>query len=141
MSYQFTSNMIPLVIAALISGTLAWFTWRYRQTSGVTSFSLMMLILFQWGTSYILELAATDLASKQFWIRFMFAGVVATPVAWLTFALEYTGRKVKPTRILLLSILPLLTMGIILTNDAHHLFWARIVTTSSCWRILLLLIG
>jgi len=127
MSYQFTPNMMPLVIAALISGTLAWFTWRYRRTSGVTAFSLMMLILFQWGTSYILELAATDLSSKLFWIKFMFAGVVATPVAWLTFALEYTGRKnwTTRTRLLLLSILPLITMGLILTNDSHHLFWTN----------------
>ena len=123
MSYQFTSNMIPLAIAALISGTLAWFTWKYRRTPGVRSFSLMMLILFQWGTSYILELAATDLASKQFWMKFMFAGVAATPVAWLTFAFEYTRRKIQTRSILLLSILPLLTMGIILTNDGHHLFW------------------
>ncbi len=125
MSYQFTLNMLPLIIAALISGTLAWFTWRYRRTTGVMPFSLMMLILFQWGTSYILELAGTDLSTKIFWIKFMFVGVVATPVAWLVFALEYTGRKAWTThqRILLLSILPLLTMGIILTNDAHHLFW------------------
>ena len=125
MSYQFTPNMIPLVIAALISGTLAWFTWSYRRTPGVTSFSLMMLILFQWGSSYIFELAATDLSSKLFWIKFMFAGVVATPVAWLVFALEYTGRKNWTThrRLLLLSSLPLITMGIILTNDVHHLFW------------------
>ncbi len=125
MSYQFTPNMLPLGIAALISGTLAWFTWKYRRTAGVMAFSLMMLCLFQWGLSYIFELAATDLASKLFWIKFMFAGVVATPVAWLTFALEYTGRKNWTTRarLFLLSILPLVTMGIILTNDAHHLFW------------------
>jgi PAS domain-containing protein len=85
----------------------------------------MMLILFQWSAAYILELAATELSSKMFWIKFMFAGVAATPVAWLVFALEYTGRKAWTTRLrlLLLSILPLTTMGIILTNDAHHLFW------------------
>jgi PAS domain S-box-containing protein len=125
MSYQFTLNMIPLVIAALISGALAWFTWRYRRTSGVMPFSLMMLILFQWITSYIMELAGTDLPTKMFWIKFMFAGVAATPVAWFVFAMEYTGRKAwtTRTRLLLLSILPVLTMGIILTNESHHLFW------------------
>ena len=125
MSYQFTSNMLPLVIATLISGALSLYTWRYRRTPGVTSFSLMMLILFQWSAAYILELAATELSSKIFWIKFMFAGVVATPVAWLVFALEYTGRKAWTTRLrlLLLSILPLITMGIILTNDIHQLFW------------------
>ena len=126
MSYQFTLNMLPFVIAALISGALAWYTWRQRRTIGVTPFSLMMLILLLWGASYILELAATSLPSKLFWAKIKFAGVVATPVVWLTFALEYTGRKAWTTRprILLLSVLPLLTMGIILTNNAHRLFWS-----------------
>lgn len=126
MAYQFTPNMIPLAIAAMISAALAWYTWRHRHATGVTPFSLMMLILFQWGLSYILELAALDFKSKLAWATFMFAGVVATPVAWLAFALEYTGRKAWLTRnrILLLLILPLITMGIILTNNSHGLFWA-----------------
>ena len=126
MSYQFTFNMLPLVVATLISGTLSWYTWRYRRATGVMPFSLMMLILFQWSASYILELAGTDLSTKLFWIKFMFVGVASTPVAWLVFALEYTGRKSWTTRLrlLLLSILPLLTISIILTNDFHHLFWS-----------------
>jgi PAS domain S-box-containing protein len=126
MVYQFTLNMLPLAIAALISAALAWYTWRHRHATGVMPFSLMMLILFQWGLSYILELAAPDVESKLGWATFMFAGVVATPVAWLAFALEYTGRKHWMTRprLILLSILPLLTMGILLTNDSHGLFWS-----------------
>ena len=31
MSYQFTSNRLPLVSATLISGILSWYTWRHRQ--------------------------------------------------------------------------------------------------------------
>ncbi|HEU0291375.1 MAG TPA: histidine kinase N-terminal 7TM domain-containing protein [Anaerolineales bacterium] len=126
MAYQFTPNMIPLAIAAMISAALAWYTWRHRHATGVMPFSLMMLILFQWGLSYILELAALDFKSKLAWATFMFAGVVSTPVAWLAFALEYTGRKawLARNRILLLLVLPLITMGIILTNNSHGLFWA-----------------
>lgn len=125
MSYHFTSNMLPLVIATLISGFLAWYTWRHRRATGVTPFSVMMLVLFEWGLSYILELAATDLASKYFWTKMKFAGVTATPVVWLLFALEYTGHKTwtTPKRIFLLTILPLASMSLILTNDLHKLFW------------------
>src|SRR5437867_2127763 len=53
MTYQFTPNPIPLAIAALISAALAWYTWRHRRTTGAAPFSWMMLILFQWGASYI----------------------------------------------------------------------------------------
>jgi len=128
MTYEFTPNMILPVIAALISGTLAWYTWQHRRTTGAGPFAVLMLILFQWGMSYILELAATDLSSKLAWATFMFLGVVTTPVAWLTFALEYTGRKawMTRTRILMLCILPLATMIIILTNSANRLFWSEV---------------
>lgn len=125
MAYQFSPNMIPLAVAALISAVLAWYTWRYRQTQGAAPFAWMMFILFQWGFSYIMELAAVELADKLAWATFMFAGVVTTPVAWLTFALEYTGQKwMTRTRLLLLLGLPLVTMGLLLTNNSHRLFWA-----------------
>jgi PAS domain S-box-containing protein len=125
MTYHFTPNMIPLAIAALISAALAWYTWRHRQNQGATPFAWMMFLLFQWCFSYIFELAATDLESKLYWATFMFAGVVATPIAWLAFALEYTGHTwMTRIRLLLLASLPLLTMGLILTNDLHGLFWA-----------------
>jgi len=93
MPYNFTPNMIPLVIAAAISGALAVYTWVNRKTAGATIFSLMMFILFEWGLSYIFELAGKDLKTKIFWEFIKFIGVVATPVVWLLFAFEYTGRK------------------------------------------------
>ena len=124
MSYNFTSNMIPLVIAAAISGALGVYTWRNRNADGAFSFSLMMFILFEWGSSYIFELAGTDLRTKIFWEFTKFIGVVATPVAWVVFAFEYTGRKtwVNTRRVLMLSIIPLTTMVILFTNELHGLF-------------------
>jgi PAS domain S-box-containing protein len=124
MHYQFTSNMFPLVAAAVISGALAWYTWRNRRTTGATPFSLMMFILFEWGLTYILYLAATDFATKVFWLDVTFIGVVSLPVAWMTFAFEYTGRKawINARRLAMLSILPLTTLIIIFTNNSHHLF-------------------
>ena len=126
MAYQFTSNLIPLFIAAAISGALAWYTWQNRRTPGAPAFAALMLILFQWGTSYILQLAATDLGTKILWSNITFVGVVATPIAWLIFALEYTGRKMWITsrRLVLLSIFPLITLLIIFTDELHGLFHA-----------------
>jgi len=127
MLYNFTPNMIPLVIAAAISGVLAVYTWINRKTAGATLFSLMMYILFEWGASYIFELAGTDLKTKIFWEFIKFIGVVATPVVWLLFAFEYTGRKawVNTRNVILLSILPLVTTIILLTNSTNNLFRAN----------------
>jgi len=128
MSYQFTFNMLPLVIAAAISGTLAGYTWRNRKTPGALAFSALLIILFQWIVSYIFQLAATNLPLKILWQNITFIGVVATPVAWFIFALEFTGRRawINRQRLILLSILPFITTIIVFTNSLHGLFRASL---------------
>src|SRR5512133_3380276 len=108
MSYHFTLSMIPLALGALISFAMAFYTWQNRQAIGATSFAIMMLMLYEWEICYIFQLAGTDLHTKFFWDQLMFVGVVATPVAWLSFALEYTRRKrwLTVRRLVLLSIFP-----------------------------------
>lgn len=124
MPYRFSLNMLPLMVAAAISGLLALYTWRNRKTAGATPFAVLMFILFEWGTSYILELAGTNLQTKFFWDEVKFVGVTATPVAWLIFALEYTGRKTWITvrRLILLYLLPFTTVVIIFTSKYQDLF-------------------
>jgi len=126
MPYHFTPNMLLLVIAALISGVLAIYTWRNRKTAGATPFAVMMFILFEWGICYIFELAGTDMDTKKFWEFMKFIGVVATPVAWLVFAFEYTGRQawLSTRRLVMLSVLPVATIIMLLTTSSHHLFRA-----------------
>jgi PAS domain S-box-containing protein len=125
MSLQAIIYLMLLVISATISGFLAWYTWQHRQTVGAKPFSLLMLVLFQWGISYLLQITSTDLATKIFWSKVSFLGIVTTPVMWVLFALEYTGRKswITRWRIIALFIVPLVTTGIVWTNESHHLFW------------------
>jgi len=132
MSLQ-TIYVMPLVFSAMISAALAWYTWRHRQTAGAKSFSFLLLVLFEWGTAYILQLISTDLEIKTFWNKVTYLGVVMTPGMWLIFALEYTGRKnwVTRSRIFLLFVMPLITTIVIWTNEAHHLFW----TTAEIYRV------
>lgn len=125
MSYHFTISMLPLLAAALISGGLAWYTWRHRRTQGAIPFTVQMVVLLQWEISYILQVAATDLSTKFLWDKITFLGVVTMPVAWLVFAVEYIGRKswINTRRLALLSIMPVITTIVIWTNPSHGLFW------------------
>ncbi len=131
MSYHFTLSMLPLALGALISGAMAIYTWLNRKAIGATPFAIMMLMLYEWEICYTFQLAGTDLPTKLFWDKLMFVGVVATPVAWFAFALEYTRRRTWLTagRLILLSIFPLLTITFILTNELHRLFWTKIAIT------------
>ena len=139
MPYNFTSNLLPLAASALISVILAIYIWRNRNTVGAASLAIMMFILFEWEVSYIFELAGTNMEAKLFWEFIRFIGVVSVPIAWLVFALEYTGRQVwsSTRRIALLSILPLTTIIILLTNSQHHLFRASYTLTTEGGLLLL----
>jgi len=125
MSLQSIFYLSTLTIAAIISGSLAWYTWRNQQTMGAKPFSLLMLSIFYWSVTYILQLASPGIATKIFWEKVTFIAVVTTPVMWLIFALEYAGRKewMSRPRTPLLFVVPFLTMIVIATNEAHHLFW------------------
>ena len=126
MPYNFTLNLLPLVVTAFISVVLAIYIWRNRNTVGAASLAVMMFILFEWEVSYIFELAGTNMETKLFWEFIRFIGVVSMPVAWLVFAFEYTGRQVwySTRRLVALSILPVTTIIVLLTNSSHHLFRA-----------------
>ena len=124
MSYHFLPSMSWLIASAVIAGGLAVYVWQNRKPAGATSLAIMLFILCEWTVAYILELAGTNLETKRFWDAIKFTGVTATPVFWLAFALEYTGRKtwMNTRRLLLLFILPIITDIIIFTNPYHGLF-------------------
>ena len=126
MPYNFTLNLLPLAITAIIAIVLATYIWRNRNTIGAAPLAAMMFILFEWEVSYLFELAGTNLEIKLFWEFLRFIGVVSIPIAWLVFALEYTRRQTwfSTRRLGLLSILPVTTIIILFTNSKHHLFRA-----------------
>jgi PAS domain S-box-containing protein len=126
MSFQAILYFTILAAATLISILLAFYTWRHRQTTGAIPFSLMMLALFVWSLTYLIQLTSPDLASQAFWNKATYFGIVTTPILWFLFSLEYTERKnwITRTRLIGLFIFPMITLLIIWTNDAHHLFWA-----------------
>jgi hypothetical protein len=55
-----------------------------------------------------------------------YIGIATLPVAWLAFALQYTGREAHMTvrSATLLSALPLVTLLLAWTNEAHGLIWS-----------------
>ncbi len=126
MQYSFSAYSIPLLIAALVAGFLAWYSWTQRKTDGALSFSWMMFLIFYWGVTYTVQVSAVTLEAITFWQDVTFIAVVLTPVTWFLFALEYTGRKSLIARYRLniwLFVIPVISILLIFTNDLHHLWW------------------
>ncbi len=125
MLYQWTPYVLPMIAGAALSTLLALFTWGRSRIS--KSFTFLMLALAEWSAGYVMELLSTRLATKLFWAKVQYAGIVVVPVAWLIFAIRYGNRTrpMRPQPLLLLSIIPAITAGMAWTNTWHHLMIQR----------------
>lgn len=71
--------------------------------------------------------------SKLFWAKMGYLGIVTVPVAWFIFALQYTNRAGGLARrwLLMFCIIPLITLLLVFTNEAHGLIWSEVGMDSS----------
>jgi len=128
MHWQYNPYAVPLVIVALMSAALVTYAWRRRTTPGAGPLTLLKLAVFVWSLGYVLGLSSTDLPSKVFWAKVQNPGIVAVPLMWLVLVIQYTGQEKWLTRrnLTLLAIIPLVTLLLAWTNDAHGLIWSHV---------------
>ncbi|WP_420644132.1 histidine kinase N-terminal 7TM domain-containing protein [Candidatus Leptofilum sp.] len=130
MIVELSPYTIPLAITAVIA--LASMAYTYRQPNAAGSRDLLSLLLAItiWVIGYIFELNGSSLASKLFWAKAEYFGIVFIPVSYLLFVLKYIGafdKIEKPRRFTaVLLILPLITLLLVWTNEQHGLIWPSI---------------
>ena len=138
---QYTPYALSLVTATAILLALALFAWRRRAAPGALAFALLMLAVAEWSLGYVLELGSADLAGKLWWASVEYLGIVAVPLVWLVFTLQYTGqaRWLTHRNLALLAIEPAIMLLLVWTNGAHGLVWKRLVCRTGCdiWRLVL----
>ena len=128
-----TPYTLFLLAAAAVSAALAVYVWRRREARGAGAVVMMMLAVFVWSFGYAFEIGAAGLGAKVFWAKVEYLGIVTVPFAWLVFALRYTGRDHFVTRrnLALLAAVPLATLLLVATNEAHGLIWSRTALSPS----------
>lgn len=122
------------LLAAVVTGTsAAILAWRERPEAGATWLTLLLVGQVWWTTFLVFELEASTLAAKALLYNVQWAGVVVIPVAWLLFALEYTGRDryVTPRVIAALAVAPVVTIAIVLAGDPNGLIQADAAVAES----------
>ncbi|HEC35736.1 MAG TPA: PAS domain S-box protein [Anaerolineae bacterium] len=123
MVWLYTPYFWLFFTSAIITGALGVYAWQRRTVPGATSFALLMLISTWWAATNGLEVIAADLPTKLLWANLQYLAYVSAPVVWVVMTLQYTGRERWLTRgrLIGLSIIPLLTLLLVWTNDFHNL--------------------
>ncbi|UWG49847.1 Signal transduction histidine kinase, contains PAS domain [Halalkaliarchaeum sp. AArc-CO] len=131
---MFSFPVIPLLFASVIVGmTAALLAWRERYEPGSIPLFVLLVGQIWWSVSLLFQLQATTVSAKAFWVNMSWVGVVAIPVAWLFFALEYTGRDqyVRTRYVGLVSVVPLATVWLAMTSQFHDLLYLEMTLVES----------
>jgi PAS domain S-box-containing protein len=124
-SFQYTPFANPLALTALIAAVLGIYIWDRRSATGAKSAAALMVTVFVWCTGYMLEFMGVDLETKLFWAKIQYFGITTLPVALFMFSINFSGYKlwrVTP-KLAALLIIPILTIILVFTNEAHRLIW------------------
>jgi PAS domain S-box-containing protein len=113
--------LIPYLLSAVISFSVALFAWQRRRVAGALPFALVATSQAAWTMGYLFELNSEGLAAKIFWDDVQFVATLIWPVAFLAFTRQYTGRQFQRPRLAWALILtPLVLFLLLLVTDKFH---------------------
>ncbi len=128
MGWQITGLAIAPVLAGICCLALAAYAWSRRERSGAAALFILLLGVAVWCLGYAAELSSGSLWAKVLWAKAQYLGIVAVPLAWLTFVVQYTGaaRWFSPRTVAWLTVVPVATLLLAWTNELHRLVWVQI---------------
>jgi signal transduction histidine kinase len=128
MNWQTVLVIVLLLLSTCVGVGLAVFAWRRREFPGAGAFVLLTAALAEWSLTYALEISASGLADKILWAKFQYIGISLIPVGWFLFVQSFTGRDHwnRFPRVIVFLIVPVITMVLVFTNEAHGLIWKQV---------------
>ncbi|MCB9418562.1 MAG: response regulator [Ardenticatenaceae bacterium] len=132
---QYTPYTLLLIIAGSINLILAFYALSYRNSAGVKTFIVLMLLMAEWSITYALEIAHTTHNVKLLLAQCQYIGIAYVPAVWLLFSMQYTDQGKWLTNqtknIALLLLIPTVTAVLAFTNGAHNLIWQSTILVDS----------
>ncbi len=129
MNPLFSTYLFLLLIPPIITSTLAVYTWRHSSVQAAKPFFWLIFVITWWGFGQMAVYLCGDNIFLATWAMKILLLVINNlgPVL-LIFILQYTHREKWTTNLVVWALfLPEFIFGILLlTNEAHHLYWTRI---------------
>ncbi len=125
MDWYYSLYIAVVILSVAINAALSIYSWQYRAVPGSTGFFWMVTTGAGWMLFSALELLVWDPTLKMLCntIRYSFALFVS--FVTVVFVLQFTGRTawLRPHRLLLLALIPIIGLLLTWTNPLHHLIW------------------
>jgi len=129
MILQYSPWLIPFVLAAVITGTLAFISWQHRDRLISKIFMILAAALTIWAAGAAIGTIAADLPTVCIVNALVTPAIVIIPVVLLLMVFCYTGQDnlVVPRVILPLLVVPACTAILVATDPLHHGFYTGAV--------------
>ncbi len=127
---------IPVLImlcSAIIALSVALYAWRRQDATGGWALMWVMIATAEWAIANAGEIRAQAMEAKITWSKLAYLGILSTPVFWLLFVAQFTQHTRWLPRIhqRLLWVIPVVTLGLVFTNEWHGLIWSKITPLSA----------
>jgi PAS domain S-box-containing protein len=125
LSFEVSGAVALVALAAVLAVVIAVAVWRRRERPGSVSLAALAVGAGWWSLAYALELASTTLPGTLLFGRLSYLGIVVVPLAWLTFALAYTGHgdAVGRSGVVVLAVPAVAMVVLAWTTPATGLVW------------------
>jgi diguanylate cyclase (GGDEF)-like protein/PAS domain S-box-containing protein len=123
-----TILITTLIFGALGCFILAFLAWQQRPATSAMFIAVLLTAGGVYAIGYSLELTGTDLNEMLLAIRLEYLGIVQIAPLWMSLALHYANHTewIKPQRLILLWVIPIIVLASVFTNSYHHLFYSSI---------------
>jgi PAS domain S-box-containing protein len=107
--------------------------WRGYKSRRVKTGSILMIACAVWLVSFELEFIGATFSAKLFWSKMQYVGIVTVPTAFFVYVLQYASYEKWANRrkVALLSIIPVITLFLVFTNEYHNIMWSNIELVES----------
>ncbi len=118
-------HIILMVFTTTILALLSFYAWRHREAQAALGLCWLMFSTSGWALTEALLALSLGPAGTLFWSKVGYIFISSSPVALLTFAIQYVGRgrKLNAHRLAGLLAIPSLTLILIWTTEVHGLVW------------------
>lgn len=129
---QFSNTLIPSFLAGIFSIFTAILLMKQRSKQSAKALILLFISIAGWSIGYAFEQMVPGLPGKTLWLKLEYVGICWLTTFWLYFCVQYTKRFDLTGKqfFLLFGWLPLISLGLIFTNEYHHLFWTELNLTT-----------
>lgn len=124
MELKITIVTVILFFSFLSSIGISIYSLTKGYLKGQKYFTWLMVAAAFYALTGMLEASVTSPEAKFFWSKMEYFGVPFTPVLLLQFALSIKDSSKKLLqRIKILYLMPFIMIGLVWTNDYHHVVW------------------